>query len=63
MGQAKIKRMNILPLEFSEVAMTSSEEAAFQAIQAIRSRSFSGRHPELGKMLKCQVCGRPIGQA
>ena len=23
----------------------------------IADRSFSGRHPELGKMIKCQICG------
>jgi hypothetical protein len=27
------------------------------ALKEIRSRSFSGRHPELGKMIKCQICG------
>lgn len=27
------------------------------ALLEIRGRSFSGRHPELGKMIKCQVCG------
>lgn len=27
------------------------------ALQAIRERSYAGRHPELGKMIKCQVCG------
>lgn len=31
--------------------------AAEQALQAIRDRSFSGRHPELGKMINCQICG------
>lgn len=30
--------------------------AAENALAAIKQRSFSGRHPELGKMIKCQVC-------
>jgi len=33
-------------------------QAADKALKEIRSRSFSGRHPELGKMVKCQVCER-----
>lgn len=35
----------------------ASQRAAEQALQAIRERSFSGRHPELGKMINCQFCG------
>lgn len=27
-------------------------------LKAVYDRSFSGRNPELGKMIKCQVCGR-----
>jgi hypothetical protein len=34
------------------------QAAAQEALAAIRQRSFSGRNPELGKMVKCQVCGR-----
>jgi hypothetical protein len=30
--------------------------AADAALAAIADRSFSGRHPELGRMIKCQVC-------
>ena len=30
--------------------------AVDQALKDIRDRSFSGRHPELGRMIKCQVC-------
>jgi len=30
--------------------------AAVIALEEIRNRSFSGRHPELGKMLNCPVC-------
>jgi hypothetical protein len=33
-------------------------EAASKALGNIATRSFSGRHPELGRMIKCQVCGR-----
>jgi hypothetical protein len=33
-------------------------EQADKVLADLRSRSFSGRHPELGKMIKCQVCGR-----
>jgi hypothetical protein len=25
--------------------------------QSLLERSFSGRHPELGRMMKCQICG------
>lgn len=35
----------------------AGQQAAAQALLDIRSRSFSGRNPELGKMTKCQVCG------
>jgi hypothetical protein len=31
-------------------------QAADAALAAIRARSFSERHPELGKMVNCQVC-------
>jgi hypothetical protein len=31
-------------------------QAADDAVKAIKGKSFSGRHPELGKMIKCQVC-------
>lgn len=27
-------------------------------LKVVHDRSFSGRHPELGKMIKCQVCGQ-----
>ena len=32
--------------------------AAVLALEEIKRRSFSGRNPELGKMIKCQVCQR-----
>lgn len=25
--------------------------------ESLKDRSYSGRHPELGKMIKCAVCG------
>lgn len=40
------------PIVAQEVA-----DAVQQALVDIRGRSFSGRHPELGKMIKCPVCG------
>lgn len=36
----------------------AGQQAAVDAVSDIRSRSYSGRHPELGKMIKCQICGR-----
>ena len=32
------------------------QTAAQQALEAIKQRSFSGRHPDLGKMINCQFC-------
>ena len=32
--------------------------ASVLALEEIKKRSFAGRHPELGKMIKCQVCNR-----
>jgi hypothetical protein len=46
--------------EIVEIAYPTSPEAiaaAEKATEEIKSRSFSGRHPELGKMIKCAVCG------
>ena len=34
------------------------KEAVEKALTAIQLRSFAGRHPELGKMVKCQVCNK-----
>lgn len=47
--------------EGQEVVFSVSPEAvaaADVALGDIKHRSFSGRHPELGKMIKCQVCNR-----
>jgi|SRR5579859_849618 len=43
-------------LEF--VPSPESAEVAEKALAEVRSRSFSGRHPELGKMINCPVCSR-----
>lgn len=32
--------------------------ATSKVLADIRSKSYSARHPELGKMIKCQVCGQ-----
>lgn len=34
-----------------------SSQLVNDALQAITERSFSGRHPELGKMINCKFCG------
>jgi hypothetical protein len=43
-----------------EFAPVSQEITALvqRALKTVRGRSFSGRYPELGKMIKCQVCKR-----
>lgn len=35
-----------------------ADEKIQQALAGIRGRSFSGRNPHLGKMIKCQFCNR-----
>ena len=35
----------------------AGQQAAAEAIEAIKGRSYSGRHPELGKMISCKICG------
>jgi hypothetical protein len=39
------------------VSSERSQKAAESALSEIRDRSFSGRHPELGRMINCQFCG------
>lgn len=34
----------------------AGQAAADEALVGIKNRSFSGRHPELGKMIKCAIC-------
>lgn len=43
------------PEEVDKLKRAIAVEAA---LKAVRSRSFSGRHPELGKMIKCPICNR-----
>jgi hypothetical protein len=43
-------------LEFKSVP-AEVIEAVTSALESVHARTFSGRHPELGKMIKCQVCG------
>jgi len=38
------------------VVSPEAQKAADAATAEIRGKSFSGRHPELGKMIKCLVC-------
>src|SRR5271157_976154 len=40
-----------------EFKSTASPEQIATALVEVRGRSFSGRHPELGKMIKCRICG------
>lgn len=48
--------------EMTVLSVKNSPDAVSDAIAKIRDeiadRSFSGRHPELGKMVKCQICGQ-----
>jgi hypothetical protein len=45
-----------VPPVLESVPTEAGIKAAQAAIQAIRERSFSGRHPELGRMINCQFC-------
>lgn len=38
------------------VAAIKNEIATEEALKAVKQRSYAGRHPELGKMVKCQIC-------
>lgn len=47
------------PVQELEVSPTEAgQQAAEKTLAELRSRSFAGRHPELGKMIRCQTCGR-----
>ncbi len=56
--------MNEHYADFSDAQLTepapipteAGQEAAAKALAEIRNRSFSGRHPELGRMINCQFC-------
>jgi hypothetical protein len=43
-------------LDFEQIKI-AAQKAAKMALAKIRSRSYSERHPELGKMINCQFCG------
>ena len=49
---------NLAPDPNLELKPVSQEviDAVNATLEDITGRSFSGRHPELGKMIKCQVC-------
>lgn len=64
MGQARVKKFNAAwsnepsPCTMGlQIEKTPLELAAEKALAAIRQRSFSGRHPDLGPMIKCGQCG------
>lgn len=42
--------------KFEPKAAVAGVIAAEKALKAIRERSYSERNPELGKMIKCQIC-------
>jgi hypothetical protein len=45
-------------LEYESPAVSvGAAIAALKALEDLKNRSFSARHPELGRMIKCQVCG------
>jgi hypothetical protein len=49
----------LVPQQPEPFAATPELKAAIEAaIKGIQSKSYSERHQELGKMIKCQVCGR-----
>jgi hypothetical protein len=47
-----------VPVVEPEYKTTLTPEQLADALKEVAGRSFSGRHPELGKMLNCKVCGR-----
>jgi hypothetical protein len=44
------------PTETAPLPTEAGQDAAAKALAEIRSRSFAGRHPELGRMINCQFC-------
>ena len=38
--------------------LSSLNKAVAEARNEIRSRSFNGRNPQLGRMINCHICGR-----
>jgi hypothetical protein len=51
---------SLVGMENPEFKPISPEAATAvkKALKGIHDRPYSGRHPELGKMFKCQVCGK-----
>jgi hypothetical protein len=45
-------------IEYEEQVAQVAADAVEKSLGVIRGRSFTVRHPELGKMIKCQVCTR-----
>jgi hypothetical protein len=43
--------------EAETVPTEGGQKAAAEALAEVHGRSFSGRNPHLGRMIKCQVCG------
>ena len=57
---AQVHELTVEDGVVEEIVYPQSPEAiaaAEAATKEIQGRSFSGRHPELGKMINCQVCG------
>ena len=48
----------MIQVNMLDVSKQRVNEAVAKALQAIRNRSYAGRHPELGKMVNCPVCDR-----
>jgi hypothetical protein len=48
----------VIQVNMLDVSKQRVNEAVAKALQAIRNRSYAGRHPELGKMVNCPVCDR-----
>src|SRR6266403_441783 len=49
---------NVVPVEPEPFKISEALQAALDyATKIIEGRSFADRHPELGKMINCRVCG------
>ena len=48
--------IDVPEVELEAVPTVIGQEAAAKVLKEIRGRSFSGRNPSLGKMIKCQFC-------
>ena len=51
-----LKYDDVVTEETTTVTTLEGIAAAAKALAEIYSRSFSGRHPELGRMINCQFC-------